>query len=1374
MADFLTADKLRELCVERSLPKQGNHGKLVAQLLHWKKNPNKLLDGWTEAALMGKYNRDEIVKMCEDRLIRSTGSKQTLLDRLMVWQRGPEADGMAEYLEGWSAEQLMARCTADEVNDLIENYDRDDIETSWPKLRKIEALLEPPPESESESEEEEESESEEESEEDEEAIGSPSKADALQEDTPPAVMASAKKMSFTPRPSTPLESKRARDSPQFKSVWQYLQSEGWTWEKGRGLVSYYYCMPGFAYRPRGGQKHGTTNVTMFDNEDNLMASLDAETLAMAMCTPNTRNVWKEELLKEEKRRWAKWWDVMKSNGWTWKQGNGLVDWLFIKPNSDGTVPIKKDQIHKQNVFHSMEEVMATLTPDDKTALDEAAGYNQDDGEGSDDSASDSYSVDEFGGDDQDDYYSDFERSSSSSGSSSNSALLGSPSNGGGMGRFDGARHLQYAGAGNQSSGKRKRPRSGSFASSQNNETDGDSSVRHNNLGGSAKKRRRRFDVTRINLDQPWRDTWKQLSVGGWTWVISGHNGTPHFLRPGAHPIRAKLGIDIFASKEDVLSHIYFEKTKPKSKEDDSSAKSKAPVQASRSSRKRRRDELAAQAEAAAKAAASDEDIPLQTGGGANLIGEIKANGNEFATGNEGKSEMSGNDEEDDDEFTELDIDLGEKWKHVWKQLKDDCGWTWCRGDNLVSYYYLRPGVKKGTGVLGDDMFAGGDEVMQFLKKKQSDAHRQEVDLENAAAANGLQKALGSPSAASSGSGSSFSSSSSSSGSSEGAASASSGSNALVDRDTMRQKQFDPSIHIHLSADKKSDAFAGYTPNIPVGLAMQPGEDQAALLDRLSNRWPGRRRQISRLMSLVGGPSDWALPFLYIYGHTGTGKSSVVQETLRGIRANHVFVNCVGVSSARELYDMVLNQLYDNEAASSGAGKPDVASASAVESVGSTNAYSASAYSATSVTAFVNILRERTTENIATYIVLDGMQYLTGMSASGSRGGGGGSSNGGDKNGMVAQLARLQEICGRNIGVVIIGQSAWSHASLSAGGLEPQNVFFPTYTQSEMIRILLRECPPKPRGLDLPGSLSFASVFKSFLEQIYSLYHDVVNDLRQFRYLAQRLFPIYLSPAMLDTSDSAFLPISDVSRLQMRMENAYRHMRTRIFQNDVTEEELRRYIQTPAKNTAEVASSAVMVVPTPGIQSTGDSVQDDTPNEFGVKDIEHVITPPQAPRIGVLGKQHTELPALTKWLLVAAYLSSHNPKDTDIKYFTTTGVGRNKRRRSNNTVRGRSGGSNRSVKLDGPKTFEMERLFAVFHSLLALVDEDGGVEKATTAATAELGAQLSSLVRLNLLTRIGKGSLDAMKLKCNVSKEVIKEISKELSFPMDRYLHSTLG
>ena len=92
----------------------------------------------------------------------------------------------------------------------------------------------------------------------------------------------------------------------------------------------------------------------------------------------------------------------------------------------------------------------------------------------------------------------------------------------------------------------------------------------------------------------------------------------------------------------------------------------------------------------------------------------------------------------------------------------------------------------------------------------------------------------------------------------------------------------------------------------------------------------------------------------------------------------------------------------------------------------------------------------------------------------------------------------------SVGVVIIGQSAWSHASLSAGGLEPKMYSSP-YTQTQMINILSRDCPQRPEDISLPGSFTFANVFRAFLEQIYSLYHDVVNDLQQFQYLAQQLF-----------------------------------------------------------------------------------------------------------------------------------------------------------------------------------------------------------------------------------------------------------------------------
>ena len=83
------------------------------------------------------------------------------------------------------------------------------------------------------------------------------------------------------------------------------------------------------------------------------------------------------------------------------------------------------------------------------------------------------------------------------------------------------------------------------------------------------------------------------------------------------------------------------------------------------------------------------------------------------------------------------------------------------------------------------------------------------------------------------------------------------------------------------------------------------------------------------------------------------------------------------------------------------------------------------------------------------------------------------------------------------------------------------------------------------------------------------------------------------------------------------------------------------------------------------------------------------------------------------------------------------------------------------------------LFAVFHSLLALVGDEG-TSRATNASTADLGSQVSSLIRLNLLTKIGSkkkksSSLDMMRLKCNVQKNIVETISNELDFNIKKYL-----
>ncbi len=79
------------------------------------------------------------------------------------------------------------------------------------------------------------------------------------------------------------------------------------------------------------------------------------------------------------------------------------------------------------------------------------------------------------------------------------------------------------------------------------------------------------------------------------------------------------------------------------------------------------------------------------------------------------------------------------------------------------------------------------------------------------------------------------------------------------------------------------------------------------------------------------------------------------------------------------------------------------------------------------------------------------------------------------------------------------------------------------------------------------------------------------------------------------------------------------------------------------------------------------------------------------RVGV----ELELPYLTKFLLVAAFLASHNAASTDTRFFTRASSGRR--------GRGHGGGKKKAVVAPVAKPFALERLFAICSSLIAAHD-----------------------------------------------------------------------
>lgn len=129
----------------------------------------------------------------------------------------------------------------------------------------------------------------------------------------------------------------------------------------------------------------------------------------------------------------------------------------------------------------------------------------------------------------------------------------------------------------------------------------------------------------------------------------------------------------------------------------------------------------------------------------------------------------------------------------------------------------------------------------------------------------------------------------------------------------------------------------------------------------------------------------------------------------------------------------------------------------------------------------------------------------------------------------------------------------------------------------------------------------------------------------------------------------------------------------------------------------------------------------------------------------------DLPYYAKFFLIAAYLASYNPAKADSRIFVKNhGKDRKKKRQQRK----------QPEQLLGPKAFALDRLLAIFY---AIVGEDVNL-------TANLLSQMSSLVRLQLLTVVGDEHIDLPRYKCAVDFEFISTVARTVSFNIRKYLY----
>ncbi|KAI1734889.1 origin recognition complex subunit 5 C-terminus-domain-containing protein [Xylaria scruposa] len=167
---------------------------------------------------------------------------------------------------------------------------------------------------------------------------------------------------------------------------------------------------------------------------------------------------------------------------------------------------------------------------------------------------------------------------------------------------------------------------------------------------------------------------------------------------------------------------------------------------------------------------------------------------------------------------------------------------------------------------------------------------------------------------------------------------------------------------------------------------------------------------------------------------------------------------------------------------------------------------------------------------------------------------------------------------------------------------------------------------------------------------------------------------------------------------------------------------------------------------------------------------------------------TLLPPTARYLLIAAYLASHNAPRHDNTLFSTWHAGGKRRRRGggaaaatpNGTGRGRRAKHRRIArKLLGPGVFVLERMVAIY---VATKQEWVGVDDAKVGVDGDVGMAIATLASLRLLVRVGGGAAGAAvsagggadldrggKWRVNVGWEVIRAVGRSMGVEVEEWL-----
>jgi origin recognition complex subunit 5 len=307
---------------------------------------------------------------------------------------------------------------------------------------------------------------------------------------------------------------------------------------------------------------------------------------------------------------------------------------------------------------------------------------------------------------------------------------------------------------------------------------------------------------------------------------------------------------------------------------------------------------------------------------------------------------------------------------------------------------------------------------------------------------------------------------------------------------------------------------------------------------------------------------------------------------------------------------------------------------------------------------------------------------------------------------LSALCKLGEAAGRRVSVVLVARSLTPALERAAQDCFVPALVFPPYPRAVLQQILARD----PLPADCPGR----DVYGFFLRLAFDVFDE--RDLLEMRYVCRSLWPAYYGP---------------VARGQVEWNNAAAAHDNLALQAAA----LARRMWHHDVETAEVLARTVAKA-FPG--QTRDACAK-------LEELDQRALHAEA-----------DMPFHAKVLLVAAYLASHNSKDSDKVVF---GNGTGAKSRASKRQKAQA-----SMQVPAPKEFEIERVNYMFRALLHTLDVNA------QSIGNDLYRHLSLLAALRIVQRVSaEGDLGDIKYRYVSTLAVAKAVAKNIKVVLEEWL-----